>query len=110
MTTVTVTPSHAAQAYRSVAGTSDAAGTAAGGTAAGGTAAGGFGEALGKALGGVVDTARDAEGKATSALSGNGSLTDVVSAVSRAELALQTTVAIRDKVVAAYQDIMRMPI
>ena len=101
MTTVTVTPSHAAQAYRSVAGGSDAGGAAAGG---------GFGEALGKALGGVVDTARDAEDKATSALAGHGSLTDVVSAVSRAELALQTTVAIRDKVVAAYQDIMRMPI
>ena len=61
-------------------------------------------------MGGVVDTARDAETKATGALAGHGSLTDVVSAVSRAELALQTTVAIRDKVVAAYQDIMRMPI
>jgi flagellar hook-basal body complex protein FliE len=34
----------------------------------------------------------------------------VVSAVAKAELALQTTVAIRDRVVQAYQDIMRMPI
>ncbi len=104
MTTITVTPSHAAQAYRDVAGATDAGGGPGGGVG------GGFGEALGKALGGVVDTARDAEAKATGALAGHGSLTDVVSAVSRAELALQTTVAIRDKVVAAYQDIMRMPI
>jgi flagellar hook-basal body complex protein FliE len=34
----------------------------------------------------------------------------VVQAVSRAELALQTTTAIRDRVVSAYQEIMRMPI
>ena len=36
--------------------------------------------------------------------------TDVVTAVSQAELALQTTTAIRDRVVQAYQDIMRIQI
>jgi flagellar hook-basal body complex protein FliE len=41
---------------------------------------------------------------------GNASATEVVLAVARAELALQTTVAIRDRVVQAYQDVMRMPI
>jgi flagellar hook-basal body complex protein FliE len=30
--------------------------------------------------------------------------------VAKAELALQTTAAVRDRVVQAYQDIMRMPI
>ena len=45
-----------------------------------------------------------------SAIAGGGNLTEVVQAVSRAELALQTTTAIRDRVVSAYQDIMRMPI
>jgi flagellar hook-basal body complex protein FliE len=44
------------------------------------------------------------------AISGGGNLTEVVTAVARAELALQSTVAIRDRVVQAYQDIMRMPI
>jgi len=44
------------------------------------------------------------------AIAGTGNLTDVVSAVAKAELTLQTTVAIRDRVVQAYQDIMRMPI
>jgi flagellar hook-basal body complex protein FliE len=33
-----------------------------------------------------------------------------VLAVTKAELALQTTVALRDRVVAAYQEVMRMPI
>ena len=36
-------------------------------------------------------------------------LTDVVTAVSEAEVTLQTVVAIRDKVVDAYKEILRMP-
>ena len=34
----------------------------------------------------------------------------LVVAVGRAELTLQTAVAVRDRVVAAYQEVMRMPI
>jgi flagellar hook-basal body complex protein FliE len=37
-------------------------------------------------------------------------LTDVVHAVNNAEMALQTVVAVRDRVVDAYQQIIRMPI
>lgn len=37
-------------------------------------------------------------------------LTDVVQAVNNAEVALQTVVAVRDRVVEAYQQIIRMPI
>ena len=37
-------------------------------------------------------------------------LADVITAVSNAEVTLQTVVAIRDRVIQAYQDIMRMPI
>ena len=44
------------------------------------------------------------------AIASGGDLTQVGTAVSRAELALQTTVAIRDRVVQAYQEIIRMPI
>ena len=43
-------------------------------------------------------------------LMGEGSVTDLVVAVGRAELTLQTAVAVRDRVVAAYQEVMRMPI
>ena len=70
----------------------------------------GFGNALVKAMQGVVDAGHQADAKSAEAISGTGNLTDVVSAVNRAELALQTTSAIRDRVVQAYQDIMRMPI
>jgi flagellar hook-basal body complex protein FliE len=71
---------------------------------------GGFGAALQRAVEGVVEVGRSADVAATAALTGQGSVTDVVLAVSRAELALQTAVAVRDRVVAAYQDVMRMPI
>jgi flagellar hook-basal body complex protein FliE len=37
-------------------------------------------------------------------------LTDVVTALARAELTLQTVTAVRDRVVQAYQDIIKMPI
>ncbi len=96
--TITVTPSAAAGAYARVDG---------GGQAADG---GGFGGALQRALEGVVETGHQADAQAMTAIAGGGNLTEVVTAVSRAELALQSTVAIRDRVVQAYQDIMRMPI
>lgn len=37
-------------------------------------------------------------------------LTEVVMAVNNAELTLQTVIAVRDKVVEAYQEVIRMPI
>jgi flagellar hook-basal body complex protein FliE len=43
-------------------------------------------------------------------LMGKADLTDVVTAVSNAETALNTVVAVRDRVINAYQDIIKMPI
>lgn len=70
----------------------------------------GFGATLQRAMEQAVDLGRSADAASTQALLGQGSVTDVVLAVSRAELALQTATTLRDKVVAAYQDVMRMPI
>lgn len=70
----------------------------------------GFGDMLQQALGGVVASGKAADAQAAQAMLGQGNLTDVVTAVSQAELALQSAVAIRDRVVQAYQDVMRMPI
>ena len=69
-----------------------------------------FGAALSRAMEQAVEIGRSADTAATAALTGQGSVTEVVLAVSRAELALQTAVAVRDRVVGAYQEIMRMPI
>jgi flagellar hook-basal body complex protein FliE len=69
-----------------------------------------FGAMLTSALQGVVDAGHVADAQSRQALLGSANLTDVVNAVSQADLALQTTTAIRDRVVQAYQDIMKMPI
>lgn len=57
-----------------------------------------------------IDTMRAGETASAAAVMGKASLTDVVEAVTAAELTLQTVVAVRDKMLQAYQDIMRMPI
>jgi flagellar hook-basal body complex protein FliE len=71
---------------------------------------GSFGSVMQRAMQGVVDTQQDAETKSMQGIAGQANLTDVVTAVSKAELALQTTVAIRDRMVSAYQTIMNMSI
>jgi flagellar hook-basal body complex protein FliE len=67
-------------------------------------------EALSRAVQNAVSTSREAEAASARGLMGEGSVTDLVVAVGRAELTLQTAVAVRDRVVAAYQEVMRMPI
>ena len=100
MSTIVITPSAAADAYAKIdLGQADGTG-----------AADGFGATLQRALQGVIDTGHSADAQSMQAISGGGNLTDVVTALSHAELALQTTTAIRDRVVQAYQDIMKMPI
>ncbi|MDF3606860.1 flagellar hook-basal body complex protein FliE [Paracoccus sp. DMF-8] len=47
---------------------------------------------------------------ATAAMTGQAETHDLVQAIARAEVALETATAIRDKVVEAYQEILRMPV
>jgi flagellar hook-basal body complex protein FliE len=58
----------------------------------------------------ALQSGQNAEAMTLQAIDGNAEVADVVTAVADAELALQTVVAIRDQVVAAYQEILRMPI
>jgi flagellar hook-basal body complex protein FliE len=69
-----------------------------------------FSSLLGQSLNDAIDTGHQAEALSLSAIHGSGDLTQVVTAVSKAEIALQTTVALRDRVLQAYQDIIKMPI
>jgi flagellar hook-basal body complex protein FliE len=69
-----------------------------------------FSATIDRAMREAVDTGYNAESQATKAIGDEGNLTEVVTALSRAELTLQTVTSIRDKVVQAYQDIMKMPI
>lgn len=63
-----------------------------------------------QAMGAAVQAGAGAEATAAQALTGQADMNDVVLAVANAEIALQTVVAVRDRVVQAYQDILRMPI
>jgi flagellar hook-basal body complex protein FliE len=69
-----------------------------------------FSSLLSRALDGAVAAGQQADAQSMQAIAGGGDVTAVVTAVSRAQLALQTTVAIRDRVLQAYQDIIKMPI
>jgi flagellar hook-basal body complex protein FliE len=69
-----------------------------------------FGALLEQTLSDAIDAGHKSEAIATAAVSGRASLQDVVEAVNAAELSLQTVVAVRDRMIAAYQEILRMPI
>lgn len=58
----------------------------------------------------AAKTLKAGEIASAKAVTGKAELADVVQAVSAAEITLQTIVAIRDRLIGAYQDIMRMPI
>lgn len=73
-------------------------------------AAEGFGTMLQEALQNSVDAARQSEAVSAKAAAGKADVTDVVTAVTNAEMALDTVVTVRDRVISAYQEIMRMPI
>jgi flagellar hook-basal body complex protein FliE len=78
--------------------------------AAGGVAPQTFEQTLTDALHTAVGTMRNGETASAQGATGQGDLVGVVNAVTAAELTLETVVAIRDRVIAAYQDIMKMPI
>jgi flagellar hook-basal body complex protein FliE len=58
----------------------------------------------------AIDAGKKGEAASVKAVAGNADVSEVVTAVANAEVSLQTAIAIRDKVIAAYQDISRMPI
>ncbi len=71
---------------------------------------GDFGSALGSALQSAMDAGHDADAQAMKAVTQGGNVTEVATALSRAELTLQTATAVRDRMLQAYQDIMRIQI
>ena len=70
----------------------------------------GFSELLSNVMGDMTQPSKAAETQMTAMVQGQGSLIDVVTAVSSAEASLETVMAVRDQVISAYQEIMRMPI
>jgi flagellar hook-basal body complex protein FliE len=71
---------------------------------------GGFGDILKSAMNDVMHSTKAAETQIANQVQGKAQLIDVVTAVSSAEQSLNTVMAIRDQVISAYQEILRMPI
>ena len=70
----------------------------------------GFGDALQAILASVDNTAGEANTAVTGMLDGTGDVHDAMIALQRAEMTFEMTVQMRNKLIQAYQDIMRMPI
>ncbi|TGD96561.1 flagellar hook-basal body complex protein FliE [Methylobacterium nonmethylotrophicum] len=75
-----------------------------------GAGEGGFTQLLTSTLDGVAEAGKRADGQALAVAAGKANVVDVVTAVAESETALQTLVAVRDRVISAYEDIMRMQI
>lgn len=100
----------AAAAYGRILGTGGPSGIATPPPAAGAEPAEGFGSMIEGMISDATQNMRAAEQASAMQVAGQGDLIDVVTAIGAAETALDTVVAVRDRVVSAYGEIMRMQI
>lgn len=101
-----VAPLIAAKAYAAA----QAQASSTGATAAAASDSHDFGNILKTAMSDAVQSSRVAEQKMVANVQGKADMIDVVTAISSAQASLQTVMAVRDQVIAAYQQIMQMPI
>lgn len=100
-------PLSAAGAYATVAKLTSALGKPTTGV---GSAPENFGDLVKQALAAVNEAGQTADAQARTMVRGKGDMVNVVTAVAETETAISAVVAIRDKVIGAYEEIMRMPI
>ena len=93
--------------YAKVARLSETAGQ---GASVAATDAKSFAATLADAAKNAVGTVQGGEQAALQGLAGTMDTHQVVAAMTRAELTIQATIAVRDKMVQAYQELMRMPV
>jgi len=69
-----------------------------------------FASVLKDAIASVNELGQKSDMQTRAMANGKSNMVDVVTAVSETEVAIDAVVAVRDKVIAAYEDIMKMPI
>ncbi len=104
------TPIGAANAYAAVARLANPALGAAGALTGTDKGATNFASVLKEAMSAVNETGKKSDAQSQALVNGKGNLVDVVTAVSETEVAIDAVVAVRDKVITAYEEIMKMPI
>ena len=100
----------ATSAYSNAARLLGESGRTLGAPTVGGGQGGDFAKLLADSLQSVVDSGRTSDAKMMDLVNGKGDMVDVVTAVAQTEIAVESMVAVRDRVVNAYEEIMRMPI
>ncbi len=99
-------PTLAANAYANLARILDTGGGAKGAETGGPS----FSAVLKDALGSVMETGRKSDAQTVAMATGKANVMDVVTAVAETDVAVSTLVSVRDRVIQAYEDIMKMPI
>ena len=102
------TPTAAANAYTALARLHDptAIEKGAGGASEGSS----FGSMLKQALGALNQSAKQTDAQSQAMAAGKANIVDVVTAVAETEVAIDTLVSVRDRVIHSYEEIMKMPI
>ena len=80
------------------------------GKAVGETQGPSFGSLLKDALGSVLEAGKASDVQQRAMVAGKANIVDVVTAVSETEVAVEALVSVRDRMIQAYEEIMRMPI
>ena len=103
------TPGIAANAYASLAKLTDPSTMTKclGGEASGGPS---FGSLVKDAVNALSKSTHNSDMQTHAAANGKANMVDVVTAVAESEVAIDTLVSVRDKVISAYEEIMKMPI
>jgi len=70
----------------------------------------GAGDAFAETVGDFADTLKQGEKVARAAMTGDADAHALVQALAQTELAVETAVTVRNKVIEAYQEILRMPV
>jgi flagellar hook-basal body complex protein FliE len=109
-----MTPTAAANAYASIAqqigSTAQSGKTASAVSELSGATPDGFAGLVREAIEATTQQAQQADQVAAQGVVGNADIVDVVTAISETELTIETIVGLRDRVIGAYESIMRMPI
>jgi flagellar hook-basal body complex protein FliE len=100
-------PTVAANAYASLARMMESGGAEKGGQTSGGSS---FSALLKDAVGSVLEAGKKSDAQTMAMTSGKANVMDVVTAVAETDVAVSTLVSVRDRVIQAYEDIMKMPI
>src|ERR1700758_69746 len=99
-------PTVAANAYANLARILDTGGSGKGAEPSGPS----FSAVLKDAIGSVLEAGRKSDHQTVAMAAGKANVMDVVTAVAETDVAVSTLVSVRDKVIQAYEDIMKMTI